>query len=452
MACVKNKEFEMKSPWDIVAELEADNSRLAKEAIIEREAQANNTELFRGFRAAYDCMVTFGIKKVETKTGDGRGLSAQTFWDTAKKLADRELTGNAAQVAVNHMRMNATEAEWNYWYRRILIKDMRCGTSDSTINKIVKPEFQIPVFTCQLAHDGAKHESKITGNKLIEVKLDGVRVLTIVYPNGQVFQYSRNGKELLNFDHIKQQFAKHAGFLSEPMVFDGEVMSSSFQDLMKQIHRKENVEASDAVLYLFDMIPLTEFRDGLGTQSQVIRSALLKGWHGLYAQQMPNIAVVEQEMVDLDTDAGYARFLEINAKAIEIDPKTGKPRYEGIMLKELNDVYECKRTTNWLKIKPFVEVSLTAVAVEEGTGKNIGKMGAVLFEGTDDGKFIRVSVGSGWSDKDREDIWENKDLVLGEVGEVRADAATLSQDSDTVWSLRFPRFKTWRGFVPGEKI
>ena len=442
----------MNTPWDVIKEIEGESGRLNKEAIIEREMTKNNVELFEGFKLVFDLMITFGVKKIEHKHESGKGFSWKSFVDLTTKLANRDLTGNAAITAINYARHHSSEDQWNYWYKRILSKDMGCGISEKTINKIVKPEFQIPVFTCQLAHDGAKHESKITGNKLIEVKLDGVRVLTIVYPNGQVFQYSRNGKELLNFDHIKQQFAKHAGFLSEPMVFDGEVMSSSFQDLMKQIHRKENVKASDAVLYLFDMIPLTEFRDGLGTQSQVIRSALLKGWHGLYAQQMPNIAVVEQEMVDLDTDAGYARFLEINAKAIEIDPKTGKPRYEGIMLKELNDVYECKRTTNWLKIKPFVEVSLTAVAVEEGTGKNIGKMGAVLFEGTDDGKFIRVSVGSGWSDKDREDIWENKDLVLGEVGEVRADAATLSQDSDTVWSLRFPRFKTWRGFVPGEKI
>jgi DNA ligase-1 len=105
-----------------------------------------------------------------------------------------------------------------------------------------------------------------------------------------------------------------------------------------------------------------------------------------------------------------------------------------------------------LKIKPFIEVSLTAVAIEEGTGKNAGKMGAVVFEGTDDGKFIRVACGGGWSDKDREDIWANKDAVLGQVGEVRADAATLNQDSVDVYSLRFPRFKTWRGFVAGEKL
>ena len=435
----------MTNPWDVIAELEADNSRLAKEAIVKREADANTAELFRGFRHAYDCMITFGIKKVEPKTGDGRGLSVDQFWDTANKLANRELTGNAAISAVNYLRLNAKEAEWNLWYRRILVKDLKCGVSETTINKFVPDEYKISTFECQLAHDGAKHESKISGNKLIEVKLDGVRVLTIVYPNGQVDQYSRNGKELLNFDHIKQQFARHAVFLNEPMVFDGEIMSSSFQDLMKQLNRKSDVAADDAVLHLFDMLPLNEFRDGVSTRDQVTRSALLTGWINLYSAQMPNIKVVGQEFVNLDKPAGQQRFKEINAQAIA-------GGYEGIMLKDPDAVYESKRTVSWLKIKPFIEVTLRAVSVEEGTGKYVGMMGAVLFEGVDDDKFIRVSVGSGFSDKQRKEIWEARGDVPGQLGEIRADAATLSQDSDDVWSLRFPRFKTWRGFVPGEKL
>jgi len=120
------------------------------------------------------------------------------------------------------------------------------------------------------------------------------------------------------------------------------------------------------------------------------------------------------------------------------------------MIKEPNAVYECKRTVSWLKLKPFIEVSLTAIAVEEGTGKNVGRMGAVVFEGEDDGRLITVNVGSGWSDKDRDEIWRDRDAVIGEVGEVRADAVTKNQDG--TYSLRFPRFKTWRGFVPGEKL
>ena len=52
----------------------------------------------------------------------------------------------------------------------------------------------------------------------------------------------------------------------------------------------------------------------------------------------------------------------------------------------------------------------------------------------------------------RDDIWNNLDSVVGQLVEVRADAITISQDSEDEYSLRFPRFKTFRGFTPGEKL
>jgi DNA ligase-1 len=433
----------MRKPWEVVAELEADNSRLAKEAIIRRESDADNTELFRGFRAAYDAMITFGVKKVEEKKGDGKGITSEVFWKTAQDLAERRITGNTAITAVNYLRMNAKEAEWNQWYRRILIKDMRCGTSDSTINKHADERFHVPVFECQLAHDGAKHESRVSGEKVIEVKLDGVRVITIVYPNGQVDQYSRNGKELVNFEEVRRQVSKHAVFLREPMVLDGEIMSGNFQDLMKQIHRKSDARADDAVLNLFDILPLKEFQAGMSSRPQHKRSEQLLAWYLPVADHMPNVTVVGQELVNLDTEEGAERFAEINADAIE-------GGYEGIMIKDPYAVYECRRSTAWLKQKPFIEVSLAVVDVEEGTGRNVGRLGALVCEGEDDGKLIKVNVGSGFSDSDRDSFYQSRSTLPGQVVEVRADAVTQNQDG--TYSLRFPRFLRFRGFEPGEKL
>jgi DNA ligase-1 len=436
----------MLKPWEIVAELESDNSRLFKESVVKREAEAGNGDFFRGCRWALDSMITFGVRQVEEKTGNGRGLNPDIFWRTAEQLAKRELTGNAAQVSINHMRMNAKEAEWNLWYRRILIKDLRCGVSEKTINKQVENvnnDYTIPVFSCQLAHDGANHESKVSGRKLIEVKLDGVRVITIVYPSGHVDQYSRNGKELVNFEHIKRQFAKHAKLLKEAMVFDGEVMSSSFQDLMRQVHRKSDVSAGDAVLNLFDILTLEDFKAGSSTVTQRERSNALKIWHDPIADHMPNITVLGQELVDLDTLAGQARFDQINADAIS-------GGYEGIMIKDPGAPYECKRSVSWLKQKPYIEVSLTVVGVEEGTGKNQGRLGALICEGVDDNRDIRVHVGSGLTDDNRIAIWNDVNSVVGNIVEVRADAITQNQDG--TYSLRFPRFKGFRGFEVGEKL
>ena len=102
--------------------------------------------------------------------------------------------------------------------------------------------------------------------------------------------------------------------------------------------------------------------------------------------------------------------------------------------------------------KPFIEVSLRVVGLEEGTGKNAGRLGALICEGEDDGVKRRTNVGSGLTDSMRDEIWADHASVLGQVVEVRADAKTKNQDSEDLWSLRFPRFKSFRGFAPGEKI
>ena len=439
------------SPDSVIRSLEIHNSRLNKEAIILAQAEQKNDVFFEGCRIALDPMITFGLKQIpEKKDEDGPGLSWDSFTLAITGFTTRNVTGNTARYMVDTMMKSATKAQWNDWYRRILIKDLRCGVSEKTINKVVEKEwtdYSVPIFSCQLAHDSANHESKVTGRKYIEAKLDGVRVITIVRADGRVDMFSRNGKQLVNFPHIAEQISnvikKHGTNKNIDFVLDGEVMSSSFQDLMKQVHRKENVQANDAVLHLFDFLPLENFEQGGWDKEQEARSELLYYWHKTYKDEMPNVAVVGHELIDLDTVQGQNRFKEINQFAIDNG-------YEGIMIKDPGAPYECKRSASWLKLKPFIEVSLTVVEAEEGTGRNVGRLGALVCEGTDDGKAIRVNVGSGFSDADRDTYWSGRNEVIGKIVEIRADAVTKNQDGS--YSLRFPRFLNFRGFTNGEKI
>jgi DNA ligase-1 len=434
--------------YTIIQELEADNSRLAKEAILAREAVNKNNELFEGIRLALSPYSTFGVKKVPKHSGpDGQGLPWEAFKKLANLLETRELTGHDARDAIELALSASTGVQWNDWYRRILIKDLRCGVSEKTVNKILKGTGikPVPVFEVMLAHDGANHEKKIAGTKLLEPKLDGVRCITIVdYDNKTVVQYTRNGKVLENFNHITDSLLSNIENFGKSYVLDGEVVSESFQSLMKQVHRKDDVKSTDARLMLFDIIPLVEFQKGKSTLSQKRRSALLKTFNPTF-DACKNIEVVPQVEIDLDSYVGELQFKQFNKDAID-------QGFEGIMIKNPDAIYECKRSVNWLKQKPFVEVSLTVMAVEEGTGRNEGKLGALICEGEDDGKKIMVNVGSGFTDSQREDYWSDKETMLGQIVEIRADAATQSQDSEEVWSLRFPRFLRFRGFKVGEKI
>src|SRR6056300_530598 len=246
-------------PQDIIAQLEADNSKLAKQAILKTALDEGIPEFFDGCRMALDPMVTFGVKQVPERSDvlTGQGLSWSVFVELAEKLQNRELTGHAARDAIELAMSVATTEQWNGWYRRILIKDLRCGVSEKTVNKVAPGT--VPVFTCPLAHDSANHEKKMVGKKQIEIKLDGVRVITIIRGD-KVEMFSRNGKQFHNFGHIIEEIETvlkdHP--VPYPLVLDGEVMSANFQDLMKQVHRKDNVAANDAVLHLFDTIPLED--------------------------------------------------------------------------------------------------------------------------------------------------------------------------------------------------
>jgi len=431
----------------IIRILEDHPSRLNKEGIIESEAKMGNTELFEGFRMALDGLYTFGVKKVPTHGGpNGQGLPWTAFKELAHLLYTRQLTGHDARDAIELALSASTQSEWNDWYRRILIKDLRCGVSEKTVNKVLNafPEIKpVPVFECMLAHDGANHEKKIAGKKLLEPKLDGVRVLTFVnMDNRTVTQYTRNGKELVNFPHITKAIEDNIDLIGRSVILDGEMISTSFQALMKQVHRKDNVQSDDAVLMLFDIIPLSEFQTGKSILGQKRRTNLLKGMKAIF-DKIGSIGVIPQIEVDLASYVGEMQFKDFNKEAIDNG-------YEGIMIKDLEAKYECKRSASWLKMKPFIEVSLEIKNIEEGTGKNEGRLGALVLEGIDDGKTINVNCGSGFTDDDRTEFWGDRESLTGQIVEVRADAVTQNQDG--TYSLRFPRFLRFRGFAAGEKI
>ena len=435
-------------PEVIISKLEADNSRLAKEAILAEAMEEGLDEFFEGLKMGLDKLYTFGVKQVPIKEQDsGQGLTWDNFKQLAESLYKRELTGHAARDAIELAMGIATKDQWNQFFRRILIKDMRAGFGEKSVNTVAKkakkPQYAVPVFEVMLAHDGANHDSKITGKKLLEEKLDGVRCLTVVdFESRTVVMYTRNGKELVNFPHIVKAFEDNIDNFARSYVFDGEVMSSSFQALMTQVHRKSDVKSDDAVLHLFDIVPLVEFKAGKSVMGQRRRSQFLKNFENIFADS-GCIALVPQQEVDLDTFMGGIEFQDFNKAALA----AGK---EGIMIKDVDAKYETKRSVSWLKQKPFIEVSLTVMAVEEGTGRNVAKLGALVCEGEDDGKAIKVNVGSGFTDSDRDEYWTGKEMVLGQVVEVRADAITQNQDG--TYSLRFPRFLRFRGFKAGEKI
>lgn len=442
----------LKTPEQVVAELEATGSRKGKEAIVAREARATNDVLFEGFRYAFDPMITFGVAKVPAHDGkSNKQLSWPDFKHGLEQLRD-SVTGHAARDLILDLMHNSNPKQWDGWYRRILLKDMKAGFTQNTINRVVygdwvkkkwvagiAPKYRIVVFECQLATDSADCQKYMRGKKQIDTKMDGNRCLTVIWPaEKRVTQFSRTGKEMVNFPTIVKQLEKVVDTFDEPTVIDAEIMSASFQDLMRQVHRKSNVQTNDANLMTFDIVPLDKFLEGLDPTPQHKRAARLEKWYNKYSAKLPNVRFLENETIDLDTKEGWARLEELRIIA-------GEAGAEGIMVKDVNAGYECKRGKNWLKIKPNITVDLKIIGAalgEKGT-KNEHRLGALMCEGKDKGKHILVSVGGGFSDAQREDFWKKRNQLMGQTVEVCADAITKSDDKAT-YSLRFPRFERFR--------
>jgi DNA ligase-1 len=188
------------------------------------------------------------------------------------------------------------------------------------------------------------------------------------------------------------------------------------------------------VFNIFDVIPLQDFRRGHWNAQLKKRIALLEAIRPVI-NEMPNVELLPHITVDLDTFEGKSqleRYAKDNVNA----------GFEGIMIKDLDAPYECKRNTFWMKWKPTITVDLEVVGVEEGTGRNVGRLGALVCSGVDDGKTITVNVGSGFSDADRDNLWRDRNLVTGRTVEILCDVIT--QNRDGTYSLRFPRFVRFR--------
>jgi len=442
----------MSASW--INKLNESDSRLHKEDVILQALEASVlgsriSQIFLGFtKACYNPYVTFGIRQVPETVGI---VDAENPWDDFNELmvqlSQRRLTGHAARDAVQNIAERFDSIEWNTFLAPVLRRDLRAGISDKTINKICKgTDYEVPIFGCQLATN-SEGRPEMKGIKRLEPKLDGVRVLLMVVPNedGNVgtICFSRNGKQFDNFGHIETQIRDNfhkltrkaaTSNLSMGFVMDGEVIGNTFQELMRQARRKTDVQAEDSVFNVFDILPVAAFHEGHWNAQLGKRITILEDMRSII-DDMPNVELLPHIMVDLDTAAGKDQ-LERYAK------DQVNAGFEGIMIKNVDAPYVCKRSTDWMKWKPTITVDLEVIGVEEGTGRNSGRLGALVCAGEDDGKEISVNVGSGFSDGDRDEFWANTNHIVGRTAEILCDVIT--QNRDGTYSLRFPRFVRFR--------
>ena len=425
----------MSAIYTVIEQLASDNSRLAKEAILKKNV--NNELLKRVFKLALNPFVQFYIRKIPSydTAVDINRKSLEDALTSLSVLSDRVMTGHAA---INHLQfiLGSLSKEDAKIIERIIAKDMRCGVSEATINKIWPGT--IPSYPVMLASGyDQKLVDKIKFPAYVQLKLDGMRFNAIV--KGEVVEYrSRNGKELTipnkTFDVPFIQMAK---FYGENMVFDGELLVVNAAGkpvnrqtgngiLSKSIKGTMSEQEADSVrATLWDAITFEKFSEGIETEPYSVRIAKLSNaisdMRGQKGQVGHYIDLVWNKQVN-DIHTAQKIFEKFLAEG-----------QEGTILKSKDGIWEDKRSKTQIKFKGELECELKVVDWEEGTGKNVGRLGALVCESSDG--VIRVNVGSGYSDEQRDEYTKK---VIGKIVTVKYNARI--KDKSGVESLFLPVF------------
>lgn len=458
----------MKKAVDIIKRVAGTTKRLEKEEILsEAFATADETQVIQCndhpdyhnlrliLQYCYDPMITFGVAKKTLDKVESLGKltvlheedlnTFEEFNTVVMQLFHRKLTGKKAIEALQGVYSVVGVDEWKHLYRPTLLKDMRCGMSVQTINKVSQKytgKNHISKFGCMLAQDGWKKPTKLVGKKIIEKKIDGVRIIAYVVPeSNSVTLFTRNGHQNDNFPHIVKEIQEKISTLhpTKPFQLDGEIYFDSFQHTMKQLNRKSDVDTHDAKYAVFDMVEIGESDDVRPYTERLedIRKILDKA-NPEFIHMIPGTQLLEFQ----NEDDAKKRLTEIMASSVN-------EGYEGLIVKDLDAIYEDKRSDAWLKLKPRETYDLEIVDIIEGTGKYEGMLGAFTCQGIDNEKYIETHVGSGFTDEMRKEFWENKDKLLGDIVEIYGDGLTKSDDHDS-YSIRFPVFVRFRTYDKDE--
>jgi hypothetical protein len=403
--------------------LAANSSRNFK--IEQLSNHSDNETLREVVRMALDPFTQFYQRKIPkySRGAVENTVSLEEGIDALFDLSHRLVTGNAAIEHLKNILTNLTEDDAKV-IERIIQKDLKCGVQVSTANSVWSGlVHEYPVMLCSPFEQ--KLVDKIKFPAAVQLKMDGMRFNAIV-KDGKCEFRSRNGKEIQLLGNLEQEFVTLANGID--CVFDGELLVNDKGVVLDRqtgngILNKANkgtisdLEAHKVHATIWDIIPYVYFTDGYCPTPYQTRFSSLK------AMNLPK----KIHLVDNIIVTNY----EVAKDVFEIYLSEGQ---EGIILKDLNGVWENKRAKHQIKFKGELECDLKIVAVEEGSGKYAGILGAILCESADG--VIKVSVGSGFTDQQRKDLWK-QNLVDG-IAAIKYNMRTKNKLGDE--SLFLPIF------------
>lgn len=338
-------------------------------------------------------------------------------------------TGRGEDIAViNHYidRFNAVDADF---LRRVFTKNLPLGVDVKTVNKALGFTL-IPDWQVQQAYLIEKYPVKQGEWIAISQKMNGVHCS---FMRGEMI--SRQGTKFSGLDHIINEIYSVVEN-ADTWFFDGELIRKNTDGISDNenfklgtgIANSKDADKTCLEYVIYDMMPAAEFDAGQSKLNYRERLYQMNALDDLIRMKgCQHIRIVPRLYNGFDLTM-IQKMLDY---AVERD-------WEGVMCNK-NVPYRCTRHNGILKVKRFYTMDLPIIAVEEGTNRLTGTLGALVV----DYKGNEVRVGSGFDDATRRKVWANRDMYIGQLVECQYKEITSDKKTGKE-SLQFPTFKQFR--------
>lgn len=311
---------------------------------------------------------------------------------------------------------------------KVLTKRLNIGIGAKLINKAFGREV-IPDPSLMLAEDDENEINKWE-RIVCEEKYDGVRIIAFV-SGEEVKFFTRAFNEigsnyLFRIGEECKSLIRNSG-LKGKWFLDGELTDLNRKSVSGKVNqmlkgKPANSIGDDLIFNVFDLEDGETLKKGKGVIPFEIRRQTLEGIFG----KSPTYSVtIAESFVAKQKEDIYTFYKNIVNKG-----------GEGVILKNPDHVYECKRSKNWIKLKEVNECDLVIKGWYPGEGKREGFIGGFICE--DLSGILKVKIGSGFTDNDLKEFSTGPDQHIGKICSVQYNV--IINDKNNNWSLFLPRF------------
>jgi len=408
--------------------LTSTSSSLAKRDIL---IENSENELFKSYiNFLLNPFLVTGIseKKISKDTDKQPTQNFESFTELMEYILINN-TGSDEVIANIRVFLDKQDGEMRKFYASIITKTAKLGCDVKSVNKAFGKQF-IPQWEVQQSYSIEKYKLKEDEWFTLSLKLNGVRG---TFYDGKIF--SRQGKEISGLEHIISDFEQLFSD-ADDWVFDGELVRRNIDGVSDNenfrigtgLLGQDDADKTCMQFVIFDLLPKNEFKNG---ESELT-----------YKERLGTLMELKEKIQELNLNSITIvdiLYTGTNTAMIDtlLDEMVSEDK-EGLMLNR-DSKYACKRHNGILKVKRFYTVDLMITDVEEGSGRNVGRLGAFVV----DYKGNALNVGSGFSDEQREEYWGKKEEMPGRVIEVKYKEESSDKKTGQ-FSLQFPIFVTLR--------